>query len=73
MGLEQYKDRAIITIHSDGPRGPKGDKGDRGEKGDPGEVTQEEFDQQKDAINLKIAKKYKPFTAKSIFTSSTKS
>lgn len=52
MAFEQYQDRAIITIHSDGPRGPKGDKGDRGEKGDPGEVTQEEFDDLKDQVAL---------------------
>lgn len=56
MKFEQCKSGAIITVHSGGPRGPKGDKGDKGEKGDTGEVTQEEFDQQKDAINLKVAK-----------------
>lgn len=48
MKFEQYKDGAIITVHSGGPIGPKGeqgipgesikgDKGDHGEKGDPGE------------------------------------
>ena len=64
MKFEQYKDGAIITVHSGGPRGPKGDqgipgiqgeKGDTGEvgpKGDTGEVTQEEFDDLKDQVAL---------------------
>ena len=40
MKYEQYKNEAIITVHSAGPRGLKGEQGIpgiQGEKGDPGE------------------------------------
>ena len=36
MKFEQYKNGAIITVHSGGPRGPKGDQGEVGPKGDTG-------------------------------------
>lgn len=36
MKFEQYKNGAIITVHSGGPRGLKGDQGEAGPKGDTG-------------------------------------